>query len=353
MVYSMEKNSTRQHELTAQRVAEVSFGLQPPLGIKPLGRGRINLSFLVHASDEDFILQRLNPVFGQDGSVVENVAEVTRRLKAAGLPAPEVRSTVNGRWWAEADGIWRLMTVLPGQTLAAPSVKTAAEAARILALFHRTLIDNPPVLKVLPPADYNRDSPPPPEVWLDAFDKYKPDPRFGRAAPIIEKGLDLARSLPVFSGETRAILHGDPKLDNFLFNENGLVTGLIDLDTVRSGTLLWELADFLRSWTGVRTGRGDKLDYERDIFKAAVKSYRRHGLGLTSGEWGLLPAAARAMALNLARRYLIDYFEETYFAWDRDHYPSLAEQNLRKGSGLISLAEDLATSEGSLLNSLD
>ncbi len=42
-------------------------------------------------------------------------------------------------------------------------------------------------------------------------------------------------------------IHGDPKLDNFLFNDTKYVVSIIDLDTIYSGNLLTDLSDCLRS----------------------------------------------------------------------------------------------------------
>ena len=45
-----------------------------------------------------------------------------------------------------------------------------------------------------------------------------------------------------------SIIHGDPKLSNFLFDiQYKYVVSLIDLDTVSSGYLLTDLADCIRS----------------------------------------------------------------------------------------------------------
>ncbi|MBW2063212.1 MAG: phosphotransferase [Deltaproteobacteria bacterium] len=339
---------TMNMEEIARKVAQTAYGLDSLIDIKHLPQGRVNLTFLVRTPREAFVLQRLHPVFGKDGAVVQNMVAVTARLAAKGVPVPRVVRTRNGDWWVEEDGLWRLMTFLPGRPPERRSVKAGAEAACSLGRFHRVLAEDPPHLAPLPPADHNRDAPASPHMWDSVLTRYEHRPRFERAAPVLKKGRTLARRLPQFSTITQAILHGDPKMENFLFDENGVVSGLIDLDIVRPGTLLWELADALRSWAGI-SGPGDQTALSQDIFVAAVSSYRQHGLDLSPEEWSQLPAATRAVALDLARRYLTDFFEESYFAWDRDQYPSLAEQNLRRGTSLVRLAEDLESKEQTLV----
>ena len=109
------------------------------------------------------------------------------------------------------------------------------------------------------------------------------------------------------------MVHGDPKLENFLFDERGRAVGLIDLDTVRHGAVLWELADAIRSWACIRN-EADDIRFDADMGRAAIKAYKEFGLSLDPAEWAVLPAAIMAVSLNLARRYLTDYFEEKYFS---------------------------------------
>jgi len=328
----------------ARRVAEVEFGLGPLTEIRRLPTGRVNRTFFIRAAGDGFALQRLHPVFGPDGVVVENVAAATKCLAAAGLPVPRVKPAVSGTLWAEVEGLWRLMTWLPGKSVSRRSPEAGAEAARFLGLVHQALAASPPTLKPLPSAEHNRDGPAPAHLWDELIGKRAGDSKFSLAASALGRGRSLVQGLASIHPVTRGVLHGDPKLENFLFDDSGCVVGLVDLDTVRAGFLVWEMADGLKSWAGVR-GPEDKLALDGDIFLAAVDSYHSHGLALTADEWGQLPMAAQALALDLARRYLTDYFEESYFAWDRDHYHSLAEQNLRRGTGLLDLAEELAEQE--------
>ncbi|MBW1709835.1 MAG: phosphotransferase [Deltaproteobacteria bacterium] len=336
---------------TARNVAELAFELGPLLEIRHLPQGRVNLTYLVRTNKESFILQRLHPVLGNDGAVIQNVVTVTEILADKGVRVPRVLSSKAGAWWVEKSGLWRLMTFLPGQPPDTRSVKIGVEAAQLLGQFHRALAEEPLSLISLPPADHNRDEPASPRIWYEIISRYEGNPKIEQAFSVLEEGRSLASRLPTFTATTQTVLHGDPKLENFLFDEYELASGLIDLDIVRYGSLLWELADALRSWSVIR-GPEDRAGLSQDIFIEAVRSYRKHGLDLTPEEWRQLPAATRAMALDLARRYLTDYFEEEYFAWDKDQYPSLAEQNLIRGASLVSLAGDLEKVEKTLLDQI-
>ena len=268
--------------VTARAVSAHGFGLKAPLVIEPLTGGRVNQSFRIRTVRGDFVLQRLHPVFGQDGRVVANVAAIGESLVRAGLPAPEVCRTVDGALWAEEKGIWRLMTWVSGRGVSSRNRRAGSEAARFLGLFHRALADNPPGLQPLPPAEYNREGPATASSWADLIDRFTRSPKYGRAAAWLEKGLNLTASLPRLEPATRAYLHGDPKLENFLFDHQGRAIGLIDLDTARRGGLIWELADGIRSWAAIRSA-SDEVTLDPEIAGAALDSYQAHGLPLAEG----------------------------------------------------------------------
>jgi len=327
-------------EAVARRVAETAYGLKLTEPPRPSIDGRVNLTFFLVTATGPFVLQRLHPIFGTDGAVVENMAAVAEALAGAGLPAPRVARTVSGRLWARDGGLWRLSLRLPGTAGEDRTPERVGEAARFLARFHQVLAGVPLDLRPLPLAEHNRNGPSPPDIWQGLEDLYRGSDRFGPAAPALARGRALAEAAPSIPMVTQAVLHGDPKMENFLFDGRGRLTGLIDLDTVRRGPLLWEMADALRSWAGLRQA-GDEVVLDAAVFEAAISSYRRHGPALTVEEWRILPAVVGVRALELARRYLMDYFEESYFAWDRRRYASLAEQNLIRGRGLLRLVADL------------
>ncbi len=58
-----------------------------------------------------------------------------------------------------------------------------------------------------------------------------------------------------------SVIHGDPKLSNFLFDiKNKYVVSLIDLDTVSSGPLLTDLADCIRSICNIEGEEPDNIE---------------------------------------------------------------------------------------------
>jgi Ser/Thr protein kinase RdoA (MazF antagonist) len=121
------------------------------------------------------------------------------------------------------------------------------------------------------------------------------------------------------SGELKtAIVHGDTKLDNFLFStRTGRVTSLVDLDTVMPHTWLSDWGDMARSLvnvSGERERNADTIAIDMDVFKALARGYIQSAPPPPRHEMELMPDAARIMALELGVRFLADYLRgDAYF----------------------------------------
>lgn len=116
----------------------------------------------------------------------------------------------------------------------------------------------------------------------------------------------------------RTIVHGDTKLDNFLFAaETGRVKSLVDLDTVMPHTWLSDWGDMARSLVNVygeREPDPDAIRIDMEIFKAAARGFLRAAPLPPPAELGLMTDAVRIMALELGVRFLADHLRgDTYF----------------------------------------
>ena len=88
----------------------------------------------------------------------------------------------------------------------------------------------------------------------------------------------------------------------------------------------------------------DKLDntFNVDFFEAAYQGYMlRAGSFVNQQEKGLLPQAIGMLALELAVRFLTDYFNDAYFGWDATRYTSRRAHNLARTRGQLALFKDL------------
>lgn len=305
-----------------------------------LSGGLIHQTWKVTAGKGAFVLQRLHAVLASQ-EIAEDFFVVTTFLNDEGILAPKCVLTKRQEVLAkDGDHVWRMQTFLPGgrtvHALETPAM--AEEAGRIFARFHLTL-DRLPYRfkskKVL------HDTP----KILAAFKKTV---RASRKSPLMEEVQDevalILNELPKLflpKGLPLRVIHGDPKVSNILFSKEGEAMALVDLDTCNRRPILVEFGDAFRSWCGLKED-DPKNPFRLPIFKAAWKGYQAEaGKFLTKKEIRLIPQSVALITLELASRFLKDYFEDSYFGWDANRYPSRRAHNLARVRGQIALYRDL------------
>ncbi len=109
------------------------------------------------------------------------------------------------------------------------------------------------------------------------------------------------------------VTHNDTKISNILFDKEGEVLCVIDLDTCMSSTSLNDFGDAIRSYTN--TGAEDDRDLSRvsmslEMFKAYTEGYlseRKDTLCKT--ELDYLAFSARYITFEQVLRFLMDYID--------------------------------------------
>ena len=109
----------------------------------------------------------------------------------------------------------------------------------------------------------------------------------------------------------KRINHCDTKVNNILFDKEGKVLCVIDLDTVMPGFVLSDIGDFIR--TGCNTGAEDDENLDRiqvnmEIFKAYTRGYMETAKDFLSPlEIKMLPYGGRLLTYMQTVRFLTDY----------------------------------------------
>jgi Ser/Thr protein kinase RdoA (MazF antagonist) len=326
---------THDHAPLSPDDIERQYGLRAA-SVSALGVGLINQTFLVETPDGGrYVLQRLHDIF--PGVVNDDIEVVTARLEERGLITPRLIRTVTGRLWVDSsDGIWRLMTYVPGTVVErVESESRAREAGALLGRFHAALAD----------LDYSfaaarsgiHDIARHVGVLQLALATHRGHPSYQTIRPLGESILAAAADLvPLPSLPTR-VVHGDPKISNFIFEpETGRGLCLVDLDTLNRMPLPLELGDALRSWCNPAGEDTGATGFAVDHFRAALSGYADAARKLiTPAESGCLVGATLTIMVELAARFCADALNESYFAWNPSRFASRSEHNRVRAEGQL------------------
>lgn len=340
------------------RIAERFATGAPVLSVVPFGSGLINDTYLVRAGGAGFVLQRINPrVFPAPERIMANLAVLAEHLAARadpGLRLPELIPATDGAPFVrDAEGrVWRLLSLIP-DACAPPRVETEAQAAevgRVLGTFHRLVSDLPPERLGLTLPGFH-DTP----AYLARFTQvlrqsggacHTPAVRAAvREVAALRRGVDVLVAARREGLIPERVTHGDPKLDNVLFDRAGRrAVSLVDLDTVQPGLWLQDLGDCVRSSCnrcGEAPSGGAQAQLDLRLFAAFLGAYAAETRGLlTPAEIALVFEAVRLIPLELGLRFLTDHLEG-----DRYFRVSAPGENLVKARVQFALAADVVRQE--------
>ena len=115
------------------------------------------------------------------------------------------------------------------------------------------------------------------------------------------------------------VIHGDPKLNNFLFDQQtDTVVSLIDLDTVKPGLLHYDLGDCLRSTcnlSGEFPANIESVVFDRKICEALLQGYIHTAANrLRRQDLELVYDCIRLLPFELGLRFFTDHLlNDRYF----------------------------------------
>lgn len=317
--------------------------------VAPLGNGLINQTWRVDcAAQQRFVLQRVNPIFPP--AINQDIDVVTRRLADNGLPTTRIVPTGRGALWVEAgQGIWRLLTYIDGVSHDSLSgERQAREAGMLLARFHRAV------------GDLNHQFA---NLRLGIHDTAKHlsfleetlvrETGHAHYAAVLKLGreiLKIAKSLPVLPALPDRVVHGDPKINNIIFEfGTDRALCLIDLDTISRMPLPLELGDAMRSWCNLSGEDGRESEFSANLFAAAIEAYAGEAQGwITSDELSAIVPATEIILLELSARFCADALNESYFGWNPEKFSSHSEHNQVRAAGQLAVARSLGAQRDTL-----
>lgn len=306
--------------------------------IKPLGDGLINDTFKVVTAESDqpnYVLQHINnAIFENVEMLMDNIIAVTthirRKLEAAGTNDIDrkvltfVPLTSNGKfYYVHTDGsYWRIMLFIPDAvTKTGVTPESSYEVGETFGNFQAMLADIPVELGETIPNFHNM------EFRLQQLRDAVKEDKAGRVAEVKDLLEEIERRADeMCKGERlhregklpKRICHCDTKVDNMMFDQDGNVLCVIDLDTVMPNFVFSDFGDFLRS--AANTGKEDDKDldavnFNMEIFRSFAKGYLKSARSfLTPVEIENLPYAAKLFPYMQAVRFLADYLNgDTYY----------------------------------------
>lgn len=307
--------------------------------VKPLGEGLINDTYKVFVqgvSEPKYVLQHINNTIFQDVDMLQdNIEKVTNHIRRK-LMVSEVSEvskvdrhvlrflkTKDGKnYYFDGKKYWRLMVFVNDSiTYQAVTPEYSYIAGKSFGEFESMLSDLKESLGEIIPDFHNI------EFRLKQLRDAVAEDKVGRVKEVqyyideIEKRagkMTLGERLFREGKLPKRICHCDTKVNNMLFDKDGNVLCVIDLDTVMPSFIFSDYGDFLR--TAANTAAEDepdlnKIDFNMEIFKAFTKGYVEGTKDfLLPIEKENLPYAAMLFPYMQAVRFLADYINgDTYY----------------------------------------
>lgn len=303
---------------------------------KPLTSGWINQTYLVKTAspeENDYVLQRINHLIFTDIEMLQHNIEVVTNHIRQKLEAQQEQdidrkvlrflpATDGKTYYFDGESYWRVSVFIPrSETLEAVTPESSYLVGLKFGEFQAMLADVPQQLGETIPDFHNM------EFRMKQLREAVAANAAGRLHEVqdlvdaIEKDADemcCAEQLYRDGKLPKRICHCDTKVSNMLFDENGEVLCVIDLDTTMPSFIFSDFGDFLRS--AANTGKEDEQDlnnvrFNMEIFKAFAKGYIQSARTfLTPIEIEHLPYAATLFPYMQAVRFLADYINgDTYY----------------------------------------
>lgn len=328
------------------------------IDINSLGDGFINDTFIIKTGEgsPDYILQRKNKnIFPDVPAMMENIRKVTDHIRKrviadGGNPLREVMTVIpthkgelcfcdeNNEYWA--------VSIFINDTIAynkADTEELARKGGEGIGKFQAMLADFTEPLSETIKGFHNirhRFT-----QWDESLTKDVAErvaslsTEIGWVEARRQEMLDFWELVETGRIPTRTT-HNDTKINNILFDKEGKVLCVIDLDTVMASTSLNDFGDAIRSYAN--TGDEDDKDLDRvsmslSMFRAYADGYlSQRAKQLTKNELDYLAFSARYITYEQVLRFLMDYIDgDTYY---KIKYP---EHNLVRTHAQFKLLQSM------------
>lgn len=344
-----------------ETIAQAFAADQPVTQISPLGNGLINDTFLVITNQRAFVLQRINrQVFQQPEHIIDNLRQLHQHLAdkptaSLRLRLPKLLSTADQQYFLSdaSQQVWRALELIPHSD-SREQISRDREAEQVgaaLGHFHalfseldqHKLHDTLPGFHITPTYYQSYCQQLTQQLTVADDEPYRFCRAFIDRYQVRVDSLERARQRGILNDR---VIHGDPKLNNFLFHRNSDdIISLIDLDTVKPGLIHYDIGDCLRSCCHIE--QGNRFDSRR----AGI--ILRHYLNASSefishSDCDYLYDAIWLIPFELGLRFFTDYLQgNRYF---KTH---AQRDNLHRAIAQFELCADIERQQPDLTVMLD
>lgn len=306
--------------------------------ITPLGNGLINDTYKIMVKGEakpKYVLQCINNAVFTDVDMLQNNIEavtnhIRKKYESQGIADINrrvlhfLKADTGKTYILENEKYWRVMDfIADSYTYEAVTPEYAYYAGRSFGDFESLLTDLEAPIGEIIPNFHNI------EFRLKQLDEAIAEDKVGRMNdPEVQAYVDKIKAVAdeMCLGERlyregklpKRICHCDTKVNNMLFDKDGNVLCIIDLDTIMPSFVFSDFGDFLRS--AANTGAEDDPDldhihFNMEVFKAFAKGYLEGTKSfLLPIEKENLPYAATLFPYMQAVRFFADYINgDTYY----------------------------------------
>ena len=333
--------------------------------VSPLGNGLINDTYLVKTSEiekPDYVLQRINHLVFKDVELLQhNIEAVTNHLRRKILSEDVsdvdrkvlrfIPSFAGKTYHFDGQHYWRVSVYIADtHTIDEVTPQTSYDCGRAFGRFQEQLIDlREPMGETIP--DFHNM-----ELRLCQLKQAVNQNLAGRLSEVTKElelieahaeEMCLAEKLHRQGLLPKRICHCDTKVNNMLFDSEGRVLCIIDLDTVMPAYIFSDYGDFLRTAANSQPEDSpdlDRITFRWDIFEAFTHGYLESTASfLTPVERVYLPFAVSLFPMMQAVRFLTDYLNgDTYY---KILYP---EHNLVRTRNQLRYFQEVEASRGEM-----
>ena len=306
--------------------------------IEPLGNGLINDTYKIMVKGEiqpKYVLQRINTAVFTDVDMLQNNIEavtnhIRKKYESQGVADINrkvlhfLKADTGKTYIVENEKYWRVMDfIADSYTYDSVTSEYSYYAGRSFGDFESLLTDLDVLIGEIIPDFHNI------EFRLKQLEDAVAEDRVGQMREVeVQQFVDKIRAVAdeMCLGERlyregklpKRICHCDTKVNNMLFDKDGNVLCIIDLDTIMPSFVFSDFGDFLRS--AANTGAEDdpnldNIHFNMEIFEAFTKGYLEGTKSfLLPIEKENLPYAATLFPYMQAVRFLADYINgNTYY----------------------------------------